>query len=145
MVIKMKLLKLCIIITLLFNNNLFPQVLSELEFIIDQNPLVKQRVESKRADVQQYVSEFKIASLSIIKLYQTCISSQQNGQKVCTFTPSCSHFGFTAIKLYGPFWGLILTSDRFQRCHGFSRRNYQTHIKTGKLFDPIENYSFIQK
>ncbi|MBN1350542.1 membrane protein insertion efficiency factor YidD [candidate division KSB1 bacterium] len=112
----------------------------ELNFIRANNPVVKSADGEKRAKNFEETSEIKLVFLGMIRLYQIFISSQQNNQSVCTFTPSCSRFGFAAIKTYGPFYGVLMTSDRLLRCHGFSRGVYPIHKHTGKFSDPIELY-----
>lgn len=85
------------------------------------------------------ISEFKFLFKGMIKMYQILLSSQQSPQ-ICTFTPSCSHFGYQAIRDYGAFWGLLMTSDRFMRCHNFNYRYYKFDIHSRKLKDPVDIY-----
>ncbi len=55
-------------------------------------------------------------------IYSEAISIQ-NGA-TCIFTPTCSQFTFQSIKLYGPFWGILMSLDRIQRCNPLSARAY---------------------
>lgn len=115
------------------------QLQNELKFIASHNPLVVSGKESHSFDWQQ-TNELKLLTLSAIRFYQLFISSQQNKTRVCIFTPSCSHFGQSAIQKYGILFGILMTSDRLQRCHGFGKRDYPIHSETRKFDDPIEKY-----
>lgn len=58
---------------------------------------------------------FAFLFLLIIKVYQLFISPLFSGS--CRFTPTCSNYGVTAIRKYGPFKGGWLTLKRIGRCH----------------------------
>ena len=60
--------------------------------------------------------------LAIIWLYQNAISPFLPG--ACRFTPTCSAYGFTAIKWHGPLRGGILTLWRIARCNPFGGSGY---------------------
>jgi len=54
---------------------------------------------------------------------------------------SCSHFGMEAIQEYGILHGLLMASDRLQRCNGLSRKFYPEDPKTTLAIDfPLEAY-----
>ena len=100
--------------------------------------------EHHRSEVR-YISEFTFIAVAGIKLYQWTLSGQQGD--VCNFQPSCSHFAFRVIKEYGPVLGILMASDRIQRCHPFSwyyvYRIYpvvNTPHRGLKLYDPPEQY-----
>ncbi|MBD3182477.1 membrane protein insertion efficiency factor YidD [Candidatus Poribacteria bacterium] len=76
-----------------------------------------------------------------IRFYQSFISTQDSA--VCNFQPSCSHFGIAAIHHIGILKGILLTSDRLQRCNGMNIDRYSMDHTTGKLIDPIEFYSLL--
>jgi putative component of membrane protein insertase Oxa1/YidC/SpoIIIJ protein YidD len=119
----------------------FTQIDSELQFITTNNPISKLDESEERelfSFASEETSEIKLFSLGVIRLYQLFVSSQQNNLAVCIFTPSCSRFGSAAIKKYGIFYGILMTSDRLQRCHGFGKKYYPIHSQTGKSYDPIE-------
>jgi putative membrane protein insertion efficiency factor len=118
----------------------FAQIKSDLKFIISNNPTHSQTTPVPDSASRKEVSELKLLFTGLIRGYKVFISSQQS-QTVCTFTPSCSQFGVTAIERFGVFQGLLLTSDRFQRCHGFSANHYPIYPTTGKFYDPIDHYS----
>jgi len=85
------------------------------------------------------ISEVKFLFLGLIKFYQIFISSQQSKQ-ICVFKPSCSHFGQEAIHKYGLFYGILMSSDRLQRCNGFGIEYYKIDIESGKCLDSVDNY-----
>ncbi|NOX36085.1 MAG: membrane protein insertion efficiency factor YidD [Calditrichaeota bacterium] len=78
--------------------------------------------------------------LGVITLYQTFISSQD--APACNFTPSCSRFGQAALSRAGVWKGILLTSDRLQRCNGLPGREgfYPIDHETHRFFDPIDVY-----
>lgn len=88
----------------------------------------------------KYPSPFSIVKflpLGAIIIYQKIISPQAGG--VCNFTPSCSQFGFSAIKKYGIIKGILMTSDRLQRCNYCVSGKY--HYGTeGRFYDPVKNH-----
>jgi uncharacterized protein len=116
------------------------QINNDLTLIIKGNSIInlEQSKALKHAKLEN-VSEVKFLFLGLIKFYQTYISSQQSKQ-VCIFYPSCSHFGQEAIQKYGLFYGSLMTSDRLQRCNGFSMEYYKIDLQTGKCFDKVDNY-----
>lgn len=58
---------------------------------------------------------FGFIFLLIIRIYQLFISPLFGAS--CRFTPTCSQYGYLAIKKYGPFKGGWLTVKRIARCH----------------------------
>jgi len=136
MVAKVKFL----LVLFLFCSASLAQIDSDLDFIINHNSLKQIQSENKVYHLFTETSEIKIFCMGMIRFYQKFISSQQNGRKVCVFTPSCSHFGLSAIMKYGTVFGVLMTSDRLQRCNGLSEKFYQTNHSTGKLSDPVEPY-----
>ncbi|MBS0236179.1 MAG: membrane protein insertion efficiency factor YidD [Proteobacteria bacterium] len=50
-----------------------------------------------------------------IMIYQYCISPLILPS--CRFTPSCSHYARSALKIHGPFKGLWLATARIMKCH----------------------------
>lgn len=114
----------------------YSQIGKDLEFIIQNNPIEKHEPKEILSFKIAETSEVKILLLGMIRFYQNFISSQQNNQVTCVFTPSCSRFGFAAIKKYGPIYGTLMTADRLQRCHPFAiKYHYHINPETGKLSD----------
>ena len=81
-------------------------------------------------------SEFKLALISVLRIYQLFVSSQD--QPSCAFTPSCSQYAKEAVAKHGPVLGVIMAADRLQRCHGMGAGYYPIHPETGKLYDPVD-------
>jgi len=86
---------------------------------------------------------FRWLILSSIRLYQKSLSRAQGD--VCNFTPSCSQYGYEAIRKYGLFYGTAMATDRVERCNyscwSYSPRYYDVRRVEGrgfKLWDPPE-------
>lgn len=112
---------------------------SELSFIMSNNPINEIKIK------QENHSHFGIHSIftGSIRFYQLFISTQD--KPVCNFTPSCSQFGINAINEFGVIKGILLTSDRLQRCNGMSAPYYTLNYKTGKFIDPTQFYANLTK
>lgn len=63
----------------------------------------------------EHLMPFGNAALAFIFLYRRYISSQDIS--ACVFSPTCSEFGMRSINRYGIIRGLLMASDRLQRCH----------------------------
>lgn len=57
----------------------------------------------------------KYLLLGLIRLYQLTISPLLG--PVCRFYPSCSHYGYEAIRVHGAAVGSYLAARRLLRCH----------------------------
>jgi uncharacterized protein len=57
----------------------------------------------------------KYVLMGLIRLYQWTISPMLG--PVCRFYPSCSRYGYEAIKTHGSIYGAYLTVRRLLRCH----------------------------
>ena len=57
----------------------------------------------------------KYLLMGLIRLYQWTISPMIG--PVCRFYPSCSHYGYEAIKIHGSVYGTYLTIWRLLRCN----------------------------
>lgn len=118
------------------------EIKDELSFVLEANLLSgEKKGEDADSDFQE-TSEIRLVGIVFIRLYQRFISSQD--MPVCNFTPSCSQFALKAIQRYGIIKGVLMASDRLQRCNGFTRmsRYYSLDPMTGKAIDPVENYCF---
>ncbi len=113
------------------------QVAADLNFILYHNPIdpVKKDEEPSPFSFNQ-TNELKVSLMSLIRVYQLFVSTQD--LSVCNFTPSCSRFGMRAIEEHGLLHGILMTSDRLQRCNGVGRKYYPVHPETGKCDDPVE-------
>ena len=112
--------------------------ISELEFITSSNPLYSETTQKKSISYDLGIFKSKNLFISMIRIYQLFISTQD--MPVCNFKPTCSQFGIEAIKRFGIIHGILLTSDRLQRCNGMSTSRYQIDHVTGKLIDPVKLY-----
>jgi putative component of membrane protein insertase Oxa1/YidC/SpoIIIJ protein YidD/TM2 domain-containing membrane protein YozV len=70
-------------------------------------------------------------------LYRFVLSSQDAGR--CRLDPSCSHFAEDAVIRAGPLRGVLMASDRLQRCHPMAGRYYERDA-AGLMIDPIDPY-----
>ncbi len=84
------------------------------------------------------ISPLGFTANGLLTIYQTFISSQDN--KVCNFSPSCSHFARDAINRAGFIKGSLMASDRLLRCHPHSVGKYPIDIKSMKSVDPVDFY-----
>ena len=76
----------------------------------------------------------KITALSMIRFYQNFISPLL-GKGKCNFTPSCSRYGYQAVKEYGALKGTVMAFERISRCHPWAwEEKYK--VKDGHLYDP---------
>lgn len=64
----------------------------------------------------------KYIAMGLIRLYQLTLSPILPPS--CRFTPSCSHYGYEAIKRFGFFKGGWLTAKRVARCNPFNPGGY---------------------
>ncbi len=83
--------------------------------------------------------------LLLWKLYRGSVSRIQG--EVCNYHPSCSVFGAEAVSRYGLLRGLLLSSDRLQRCHpeAYSYVKWYRGVvfvegRGYKIYDPVEDY-----
>lgn len=67
-----------------------------------------------------------------IRLHQEVITHQDGD--VCTFQPSCSHYGLAAIRRHG-LKGLLMASDRLLRCHSGNHKYYPVY--SGSAYDSV--------
>ena len=111
-----------------------------LNFIKQHNPIIEKKESEDLSFSLKETSEIKLSALWYIRFYQNFISTQHDKHKMCTFVPSCSRFSIEAIKYYGLFKGVLLTSDRLQRCNNFGKSRYITDIQTGKRVDSVRKY-----
>jgi putative membrane protein insertion efficiency factor len=116
---------------------------SELDFILSCNP-IQDAPRSDRGNGGlglSGTSEVKLLLIGAIRFYQRFISTQD--APACNFVPSCSQFGAESIGQLGALRGILLTSDRLQRCNSMSISRYQMDHRSGKLVDPVRIYTEI--
>lgn len=117
----------------------FGQVHQDLVFITSHRPMIPTEAPHVTKPDLHQTQEVKAGLILMIRGYQLFLSSQQS-DKICVFTPGCSRFGMAAIQKYGAFYGMLLASDRLQRCHGWGHKDLPIHPQTLKFIDPLENY-----
>lgn len=116
---------------------------TELAFILSRNP-IRSVPRADRAGAHSDLSRaqgVKLLLIGAIRLYQKFISPQD--VPTCNFVPGCSQFGVEAIGQLGVLRGILLTSDRLQRCNSMSTSRYQMDYKSGELIDPVRIYAEI--
>lgn len=64
----------------------------------------------------------KYLMMGLIRLYQLTFSRLLPAS--CRFTPSCSHYGYEAIRKYGALKGGWLAVKRVARCQPFNPGGY---------------------
>jgi putative component of membrane protein insertase Oxa1/YidC/SpoIIIJ protein YidD len=79
-------------------------------------------------------NEVKLLANLLLFFYQALISPQDRPS--CIFTPTCSEYARLAIRRHG-LLGLIMASDRLQRCNRFDRDVYPVDRATGRYVDPV--------
>ncbi|GAA1966286.1 membrane protein insertion efficiency factor YidD [Kitasatospora viridis] len=60
----------------------------------------------------------KYLLMGLIRLYQWTISPLLG--PVCRYYPSCSHYGYEAVRVHGAVKGSVLTAWRILRCNPWS-------------------------
>jgi Uncharacterized conserved protein len=89
-----------------------------------------------------FFNPFQTLGWTVIRLYQFFLSDIQ--PDVCNFRNdiSCSKFGRKAVERYG-IWGILMASDRLQRCNPGSWKFAGTiyGVDKGKLVDSLELFS----
>jgi putative membrane protein insertion efficiency factor len=85
-------------------------------------------------DLRDSSSELEMAARVLLRLYQVLISSQDGPR--CMFIPSCSEYAGLAIRRHGFLAGVLMASDRYQRCNGLNPGLYPLDPRTGKRLDP---------
>jgi putative membrane protein insertion efficiency factor len=108
-----------------------------LAFILAHNPIGKAPdTKEPRGAGFDVTNEVTVYGMLLVRFYQLVLSPQTPPS--CNFSPSCSQFGLMAIKKYGFFLGILMASDRLQRCNGRSLEHYPIYPPTGKRYDPPE-------
>jgi len=130
----MVLFTMVIIITV---NNM--PIADDVNFLLWAHP-IRPEIERGKTDFDfEDVSEIRLVFRSLIRLYQMTISAHD--LPACNFTQTCSQFMSQAIRDYGPIHGLLMTSDRLQRCNHSARGYYRIDPRTGLAIDyPVETY-----
>ena len=75
------------------------------------------------------------ALMTPIRWFQNYVSPMDGPR--CQFHPTCSTFGYTAVRDHGPGHGLLMTADRLLRCSYLTDAENYPHRPDGKLADPV--------
>lgn len=119
------------------------QVRDDLIFIIQNNPIdLENKIDTLKISFK-LDSEFKLLAVGFINLYKKFISPQD--MECCNFTLSCSSFGVYSIKKYGILFGMLMASDRLQRCNSLARKYYRIDPQTGLAIDFSPDHYFLFK
>ena len=78
--------------------------------------------------------------LQAIRFFQIFISPADGDR--CPMSPSCSQYAVEAIRTYGPWRGIVLTSDRLLRCgreddYPLIRQRGEFHYGEFHYYDPL--------
>jgi len=114
---------------------------NQMDFISEVNPVITEETNERYKSFfnLKETSEVKLFFAGSIRFYQIFIASQDIPS--CNFTLTCSRFMTKAIQEYGIIHGLLMGSDRLQRCFSPSRKYYFPDIETGYAIDfPMEVY-----
>jgi putative membrane protein insertion efficiency factor len=119
--------------------NTRPDTRDDLAFIrnsrAEHDP--KGNSEKSRLDLKNRTNELEMVGLTVLRLYQVVLSSQDGPR--CMFHPSCSEYAKLALAEHGMFTGSLMAIDRYLRCNGTNRELYPYDPVRRKLLDPVPN------
>lgn len=75
------------------------------------------------------------AWLAPIGWFQTYVSPIDGPR--CQFAPTCSSFGYAAVRDHGPWRGILMTADRLMRCSHLTNPRDYLRRPDGRLADPV--------
>ena len=70
-----------------------------------------------------------------IRWFQTYVSPTDGPR--CQFAPTCSSFGYAALRDHGPWQGILMTADRLLRCSYLTDPRAYPRRLDGRLADPV--------
>jgi putative membrane protein insertion efficiency factor len=70
-----------------------------------------------------------------IRWFQTYLSPSDGPR--CHFSPTCSRFGYEAVRDHGPWHGLLMTADRLLRCSYLTDSRDYPKLPGGRMADPV--------
>ena len=88
-----------------------------------------------RLELRDSTSELEMAGLTLLRLYQVVLSSQDGPR--CMFHPCCSEYAKQVLIMHGTVAGTLLAIDRYLRCNGVDRDLYPYDPTLRKLLDPV--------
>ncbi len=76
--------------------------------------------------------------LGSVRFFQKQISPIDGPR--CSFSPTCSQFGYEAVHDHGPVLGVVMTADRLMRCNYWTEEGLDyNRLSSGALYDPVAN------
>lgn len=75
------------------------------------------------------------ALLAPIRWFQAYVSPTDGPR--CQFAPTCSSFGYAALRDHGPWHGILMTADRLLRCSYLTDPRAYPRRLDGRLVDPV--------
>jgi putative membrane protein insertion efficiency factor len=97
-----------------------------------------QKRKGRESAFYEQTNPLRLYLVMLLRFYQVFISKQEGDN--CQFRPSCSHFGALAIKQAGTIQGVLMTSDRLQRCNPFTYGRYPLTKDKRHHYDPVEDH-----
>jgi putative membrane protein insertion efficiency factor len=83
-------------------------------------------------------STLSSALLGSVHFFQKWISPIDGPR--CSFSPTCSQFGYEAVHDHGPFFGVVMTADRLMRCNYWTEESPDyVRLPNRALYDPVTN------
>jgi hypothetical protein len=70
-----------------------------------------------------------------IRWFQRYVSPMDGPR--CRFAPTCSSFGYAAVRDHGVWHGTLMTADRLLRCSYLTDSRDYPHRPDGRLADPV--------
>ena len=75
------------------------------------------------------------ALMTPIRWFQNYVSPMDGPR--CQFYPTCSAFGYEAVRDHGLWHGTLMTADRLLRCSYLTEPRAYPHRPDGRLADPV--------
>jgi putative membrane protein insertion efficiency factor len=98
-----------------------------------KSPLVQPRTIKTVQNQQTTLGSFLLGS---VRFFQKRISPIDGPR--CSFSPTCSQFGYEAVHDHGPTLGIVMTADRLMRCSYWTEAGLDyTRLPNGALHDPV--------
>ena len=89
---------------------------------------------AKPADVSP--SPFQFILLGSVRFFQEWVSPVDGSR--CSFYPTCSRYGYEAVRDYGSLLGIVMTADRLMRCNSWTEAGQDyNRLPNGTLHDPV--------
>jgi len=98
-----------------------------------KSPLLQPRVNRTEHAKTTTFGSFLLGS---VRFFQKQISPIDGPR--CSFSPTCSQFGYEAVHDHGPALGVVMTADRLMRCSYWTEAGSDyDRLPNGALHDPV--------